>query len=270
METKKEEEIRCPNCNRFVGAHMACPYCGTKVSKRMSVTLFKYGALGISFLGLILLYLAVRVIEVPIVKVEDITETMNFAYVRVVGNITRANVYEGGSLYLTVDDGTGTISVKAYGKVSEELMRMEHPPEIGDRIDVGGTLNITEGKRAMLIQTPDRVHITPGVEWMGKISLIKIGAITSSQIGELAKCQGQITDIRIFKQGRTFTINDGSGSIDVMIWNTEYEQITDKEALQYDAWISVQGVIGSFRNKLQIKPSSPAMIKLVGAGDIEY
>ena len=265
MEMERKEEVICPNCGRFVGAHMACPYCGTKVPKRMSVMLFKYGALAVAFLGLIFLYLAVRVIKIPVVKVKDITETMNFAYVRVVGKVSRADVYEGGGLYLTVDDGTGSISVKSYGKVTEEIMRMENPPEVGDRIDVGGTLNITEGKRALLIQTPDRVKVVPREEWMGKIPAFKIGDITRSKIGDLARCRGKITNIRTFTKGRTLTIDDGSGFIDVLIWDADYEKISNKGALQISREISVQGVIGSFQDKLQIKPGSPEEIKIVGA-----
>lgn len=265
MEMERKEEVICSNCGRFVGAHMACPYCGTKVPKRMSVMLFKYGALAVAFLGLILLYLAVRVVKIPVVKVEDITETMNFAYVRVVGTVDRVNIYEGGGLYLTVDDGTGSISVKAYGKVTEEIMRTDNPPEVGDRIDVGGTLNITEDKKALLIQTPDRVKVIPREEWMGKIPAFKIGDITLAKTGEIISCQGEITNVRTFKKGRTLTIDDGSGSIDVLIWDTDYEKIPHREALQPNAQISVQGVIGSFRDKLQIKPGSPEEIKIVGA-----
>ncbi len=265
MEMERKEEVICPNCGRFVGAHMACPYCGTKVPKRMSVMLFKYGALAVAFLGLIFLYLAVRVIKIPVVKVKDITETMNFAYVRVIGTIERANVTEWGALYLTVDDGTGSISAKAYGKVAEEIMRSARPPKIKDRIDVGGTLNITEGKRSLTIQTTDRVKIIPREEWMGKIPAFKIGDITRSKIGELAKCRGKITNIRTFTKGRTLTIDDGSGSIDVLIWETDYEKIPNKGALQIGREISVQGVIGSYLDKLQIKPGSPEEIKIVGA-----
>ncbi|MCG2676106.1 hypothetical protein L6304_02825 [bacterium] len=265
MEMERKEEVICPNCGRFVGAHMACPYCGTKVPKRMSVMLFKYGALAVAFLGLIFLYLAVRVIKIPVVKVKDITETMNFAYIRVIGTVEGANVTEWGALYLTVDDGTGSISAKAYGKVAEEIMRAERPPKIKDRIDVGGTLNITEGKRSLTIQTTDRVKVVPREEWMGKIPAFKIGDITRSKIGELARCQGAITNIRTFTKGRTLTIDDGSGSIDVLIWDADYEKISNKGALQIGREVSVQGVIGSFRDKLQIKPGSPEEIKIVGA-----
>ncbi len=265
MERERKEEVICPSCGRFVGAHLVCPYCRTRVPKRMSVMLFKYGALAVAFLGLVLLYLAVRVVKIPVVKVKDITETMNFAYVRVVGTVERADVYERDTLYLTVDDGTGSISARSHGKVTEEIMRMDNPPRLGDRIDVGGTLNITEDKKVLLIQTPDRVKVTPREEWIGKIPTFKIGDITRSKMGELARCQGEITNIRPLKKGRTLTIDDGSGSIDVVIWDTDYEKIPNREALQPHAQISVQGVIGSFRDKLQIKPLSPEEIKITRA-----
>ncbi|MCG2678112.1 hypothetical protein L6386_06125 [bacterium] len=267
MEMKREEEVKCPSCNRFVGVHTTCPYCGARISKRMSVMLFKYGALAVAFIGLILLYLAARVVETKVIKVRDVIPSMSFAYVRVQGTVPfQPRIYpETKSLSFTVDDGTGRISIKAYGAVTEELIRTEKLPKIGDWVDVAGQLQVKEERASMIIQRPKEVKVTSAEVLIAQVPTLKIAQITRGKIGQLIKCEGKIIDIRTFTKGRSLKISDGSGDIDVVIWDSIYEKIPNKEALQYDAQISVQGVIGEYRGKLQVQPRAPEEIKIVGA-----
>ncbi|MCK4648819.1 hypothetical protein KAT51_04760 [bacterium] len=267
MEVKREEEVKCPSCNRFVGVHTTCPYCGARISKRISVMFFKYGALAVAFIGLILLYLAARVVETKIIKVKDIIPSMSFAYVRVQGTISfPPRIYPGTkSLSFTVDDGTGRISIKAYGAVTEELIRTEKLPKIGDWVDVAGQLQVREGRASMIIQRPKEVQVTSAETLIAQVPSLKIAQITRGKIGQLIKCEGKIIDIRTFTKGRSLKISDGSGDIDVVIWDTDYEKISNKGALQIGREVSVQGVIGEYRGKLQVKPRAPEEIKIVGA-----
>lgn len=266
MEMERKEEVRCPSCNRFVGVHTTCPYCGARIYKRMSVMLFKYGALAVAFIGLILLYLAARVVETKVIKVTNIIPSMSFAYVRVQGTVSfPPRVYpETKSLSFTVDDGTGRISIKAYGAVTEELIRTEKLPKIGDWVDVAGQLQVREETASMTIQRPKEVKVTSAEALIAQVPSLRIDQITRGKIGQLIKCEGKIIDIRTFTKGRSLKISDGSGDIDVVIWDSIYEKISNREALQYDARILVQGAIGEYRGKLQVQPRAPEEIKIVG------
>ncbi len=180
MEMERKEEVICPSCGRFVGIHEKCPYCGAAVKKRMTVRFFRYGAVVVAVVGLILLYFAVRVIEIPTIKVKDITETMNWAYVRICGTLTQ--------------------DAKCY------------------------------------------------------------------TVGEKKTVKGTITNVRTFSggKGRTFTISDGTGTIDVLVWGKLYNQIPQKASLNPGTSIQVSGEIGSYRGRLQIKPQNPGDIQIPG------
>ncbi|KKK71645.1 hypothetical protein LCGC14_2911840, partial [marine sediment metagenome] len=256
-----------PSCNRFVGVHTTCPYCGAKISKRMSVMLFKYGALAVAFIGLILLYLAARVVETKVIKVRDVIPSMSFAYVRVQGTVPfQPRIYpETKSLSFTVDDGTGRISIKAYGAVTEELIRTDKLPKIGDWVDVAGQLQVKEERASMIIQRPKEVKVTSAEVLIAQVPTLKIAQIIRGKIGQLIKCEGKIINIRTFPKGRSLKISDGSGDIDIVIWDSVYEKIPNRGTLQIGREISVQGIIGEYRGKLQVQPRAPEEIKIVGA-----
>jgi DNA/RNA endonuclease YhcR with UshA esterase domain len=261
---ERDQEVKCPSCNRFVGVHTTCPYCGAAIYKRISIRIFKYSALAIAFIGLILLYFAARVVETKVIKVKDIVPSMSFAYVRVQGTVYYApRIYEGSeSLSFTVDDGTDRIRVTAYGAVMKELIQLGKIPNVGDRIDVAGQLQVREESASMILQRPEELKITPAATWAAQVPTFKIGDITTDEISKLIKCKGKIIDTRTFKKGRAFKISDGTGSIDVLVWDTDYAQIPDKDALQFDTEISVCGLIGEFRGQLQIKPRSPDEVRI--------
>jgi len=198
MEMERKEEVICPSCGRFVGIHEKCPYCGAAVRKRMTVRFFRYGAVVVAVVGLILLYFAVRIIEIPTIKVKDITETMNWAYVRICGTLTQDAKY------------------------------------------------YTAGAREA-----------------------RIGQISEANVKQRIKTKGTIINIRTFRGGRSLKIDDGTGTIDAMIWDSLYNMMPHRESLRVGTPISVEGAIGAYRGNLQIKPTAPSEIKIIPASEIK-
>ena len=80
-----DTDITCPSCGRFTGTYTTCPSCGAPVEKRMRILVFRWGAGGVAVLGLLLLYLAAVYSDIEPIKANEVTETMNFAFVRVTG-----------------------------------------------------------------------------------------------------------------------------------------------------------------------------------------
>ena len=108
----QSEEMNCPNCGRFVGAVTKCPYCGSKVEKRMSLVAIRWAAVLLATIGLFLLYLMAKHREIPVVMLGDVQPTMNFGQIRVVGQVASdARTFRNGGMGFNVSDGTGTIMV---------------------------------------------------------------------------------------------------------------------------------------------------------------
>ncbi len=97
--------------------------------------------------------------------------------------------------------------------------------------------------------------------------ITSIGNITQASIGRRATLKATITSVRVFSEakGRTLKISDGTGSIDVVIWKSLYNQIPQRNALVKGTEVQVSGEIGSYRESLQIKPKSPGDIRILGA-----
>ena len=97
--------------------------------------------------------------------------------------------------------------------------------------------------------------------------ITSIGSITQASSGRRAILKATITSVRVFKEaeGRTLKISDGTGSIDVVIWQDLYNQIPQRDSLVKGTEIQVSGEIGSYREKLQIKPKGPGDIRILGA-----
>lgn len=110
------------------------------------------------------------------------------------------------------------------------------------------------------------VGLMIGVAYVASVAGVPpISSITQASVGQRATLKGNITSVRVFKKGRTVKISDGTGSIDILIWNNLFYQIPQKASLIQGTSIQVSGEIGSYKGRLQIKPRSPFDIRIAGA-----
>lgn len=121
---------RCPACNRFIGPLETCPYCDCPAERQAGLRGLRFAALALALGGLVLLALAVRRQEPPILKASDIRPSMNFARVRMRGVAaggTRSGATRNGERWygFTLDDGTGRVRISAFGETATALMARE-------------------------------------------------------------------------------------------------------------------------------------------------
>ena len=145
-ETQKLDEMNCPSCGRFVGAKIHCPYCGAKVAKRMSLVAIRYAAVLLATIGLVLLWAMAKFHDTPVVKIGDITPTMNFAQIRVDGTAdSDVRTFRNGSMGFNISDGTGSLMVFISQKQGVELRRLGKLPHAGDAVRLNGTVSLSDG-----------------------------------------------------------------------------------------------------------------------------
>ncbi len=135
----------CPSCDRYTGPAAKCPYCNTNAGSVPVIRLLRIIAIILSLGGLVLLYAAVRHREPPLITVNQVTPSMNFAHVRVAGEIQRPPYVSEDGQYaaFTVNDGTGQIRVAAYRAVASGLVHEHGLPHQGDQVEVRGNLGVS-------------------------------------------------------------------------------------------------------------------------------
>ena len=252
----QSDEMNCPNCGRFVGAVTKCPYCGSKVEKRMSLVAIRWAAVLLATIGLFLLYLMAKNREIPVVMLGDIKPTMNFGQIRVVGQVdSDARTFKkGGGMGFNVSDGTGSIMVFVSQKQAQELVAKNLVPKAGDSINFAGGLTISDEESSMRLLSVRDLQLT-----RAPASTARLADINDTLVGSAVTIAGKVVELvpppADSKRPYDLKVADDSGEQTINFWQTEYDQIQNKESLN-GAYIRARVSIASYKDKLQLKLAS--------------
>jgi DNA/RNA endonuclease YhcR with UshA esterase domain len=181
----------------------------------MAIRILKYGSLVLALLGLAVLLLVARHSQVPAVKIDSLAGTMNWAYVRVEGIVSRRPAYDpqAGSLQFWVWDGSGEIMVSAYRPEAEALLATNRLPAIGDAVAVEGTLRVKEDFQYLVLNVPEHTEVRPP-----EPASMAIAQVGSAALYSRVTVEGVVRADRTPYEGlRILTLRDASGEIDVTL-----------------------------------------------------
>jgi DNA/RNA endonuclease YhcR with UshA esterase domain len=216
----------------------------------MAVRVFKVGSLVLAILGVAVLLFAATRSEPPTVDLGTLQGTMNWAYVRVEGMVTRQPAYdrESKTLTLWVSDGTGEIMVLAYRSEAEALLAKDLVPVMGDGVALEGTLRIREDIQYLVLNVPENMEVRP-VE----PAEMTIAAVEARPLSEKVKVRGVIRDDRIPYEGlRILTLRDATGEIDVTLSTGDVALSGGLPDLGIGQSVSVEGAVDQYRGTSQI------------------
>jgi len=267
------DEAKCPSCGRFVGPYETCPHCQASLHKRMSLILVKRIAVIGSLVGLVMMWYASKMKEIPVVQISSITERMNNALVEVAGTITVARFDETKNNFsYTLNDPTGKIKLNGFNALSEfKKFFGDNMPQEGDKIRVAGQLNISEKFGVgMFVKNPRRIIITEKY----LVSEKKIKDITVNDAKKSFRLRVTVEDVeREFSVGKSVTVSDGTGSISLTIFNSDFDRITDtatkENLLLPGAEFNMIASVDSYRGSVQLKlknPENPQNLVLIKKG----
>ncbi|MEJ5309173.1 MAG: OB-fold nucleic acid binding domain-containing protein [Anaerolineae bacterium] len=253
----------CPSCGRFVGPYTTCPYCGAKLGGRISVRAVKIAAILLATVGLLALWWLARRMDIPTVSAADALGTMNMAYVRVQGRVTRSLSYDPTSGYLAfwLDDGTGEVRVSSYRDVTQALLAAGKVPALGDDVTVAGTLRIREDYVSLTLNAAG--HLT--LERPEPVTL-KVNTLTPLDVGLRVRIVGEVRQVRTPYEGMTLiTVRDDSGEIAVAVDETVTTLTGALPEIVEGQGIEVVGAVSLYKDTPQLVPASVADIVLSAA-----
>jgi len=240
----------CPSCGRHTGPYEACPYCGAKLQPRITMWVFRYGSLVVAFLGLAVLWFFSLRSPVPQVKISQIQSTMNFAYVRISGKVSRPVSYdaEGGYLGFWIQDDTGEMMVSSYRSTTEALAAAGKLPDVGDEVMLEGTLRIREDSPSLTLasaETTQLAHPAPVA--------YKIGDITAYDALMAVTVRGQVRSLKTPYEGMTLlTLRDESGAIDIAVSQSAVAALGNVPQVQPGDSIQVIGAVTLYKDTPQV------------------
>jgi DNA/RNA endonuclease YhcR with UshA esterase domain len=354
----------CPSCGRYVGPYGACPHCGAALEGRVSVRRLKAAALVLSLGGLALLWLLATRSDVHMIQVAQVDAMMNMAYVRLQGRVVRPPTYdaEGGYVSFWLRDETGELRVSAYRAETRALVERGRVPELGDWVQVQGTLRVREDQATLTLNAPNSLEIRreepleramgeiapsdefvrlrvrgllrairspyPGLTLLtlrdesGEIELavteivtaldgglpalavgqalevaapvslykdtpqlslaraadlvllseslsiapqLSIAQVDGALVERWVSLSGSVTEVAPFSAGVKYMLDDGSGQITLLLWQSIYEQLADPGALDVGASLRVLGAVAEYRGEMEIVPELPDDVLVLSA-----
>ncbi|PKK90180.1 MAG: hypothetical protein CVV64_10650 [Candidatus Wallbacteria bacterium HGW-Wallbacteria-1] len=259
--TTLPEDTLCQSCGRFVGAYSRCPYCQAEMATRFSIVLAKRIAVFGSIIGLVILLIASRAKKVETIEIGTIAENNNMALVRVVGRVVNLRLREDQNGFsLSLDDGTGRISLSAFDKLRIFRDRMgENFPRIGDMVSAVGNLQITEKWGAtMFLSSPGRLKLVERI----KIEARSFDDISHDDINKIFDIQAEVASIKKFSIGRTIALRQGETTLPLSIFDKDYEKIGSPDLatalLTPGSVIALRASASEYRGDLQLRIENPA------------
>jgi|GEM_PF-5588897 len=271
MEDIKNNETYCPSCGKFVGTYERCPYCGTEVKKRISLKVFKLGSLVVAVLGVLFLYLAAVNREIPELDFSKLSETMNFAFVRIEGVVgDMPKVYysdvnnKPNSMSFTLIKGDNVVRVMAYSAVAEKIIEANKLPIKGENVKVSGSLRVREGGDSLLlyIQAPEHL-VVEKQEVVEK----NFWEIDKDDLNKMVRIRGYIVDIvesPANYPGHITVTSKGGERGEITVWNKDIKLIKNTasmpdtpvlaEGAEFEADVFIQEYSGNLQLLLQ-RPS---------------
>ncbi len=248
----RQEGAYCPSCGRYVGPYRVCPYCGARIEERISTKLLKIFALGFSVVGLVLVWWAAAHRMVPTIQAAEIDNRTNFAYVQMKGICTRTPSYDAKakSLSFPIDDGTGTVWIKAYGAQAEEIYASGNLPAPGDTVVVEGTVRMKGDYTYLIVNLPEKLVVVEP-----KPLELDISELSDSLWGVVVKTAGVINSVRRYDTSMRLQLCSplADACVDMNVYYSSFPNV-DPEAFERGDTVAVVAMVGTYRGKLRLVP----------------
>lgn len=240
----------CPSCGRFVGPLEKCPYCGADIKKRLPLKYLRLACLILAVAGIALLLYGVSGSSTPATKIGNVGATMNYAYVKIKGTVTRGPMYDADTkaLRFYIADDTGEIQAATFRDVTEQLIAQNKIPTTGDAIQVEGTLRVRDDFTSFNVASANKLTLTPP-----SVSEISIKEIGYDDELRYVTVRGDVREIRTPYEGLTLvSLGDAGGEIDVA-FNADIEKLYGAlPTFELGDSVQVQGIVTYFRDSPQL------------------
>ncbi|MFA7257163.1 MAG: hypothetical protein WC047_06285 [Kiritimatiellales bacterium] len=253
------------------------PVYGPQVKRPLRVRVLQYASLVLAIAGLVLLYLFSVNRDIPLVKVGDITPTMNFAYVRIAGEVTRdAYVFKSGGIVFNMKDGSGEIAVMGGRAQADALEAAGKLPCRGDQVDVAGSLSVSADQEVKLrMQSAEQLRLTrkrATPYYAATESRIALSDVTADRKGDQVTVVGTLKTVDVPGPGSkapyVLTLAEDGATLAVIFWDDVFQGL-DKKLPMPGKLISARGKVDVYKDAIQLKVWDARDLRVVTEQEIK-
>ena len=171
-----------------------------------------------------------------------------------------------GLTLITLRDGTGTIDVALTADLIA-LSGVTPTVKVGQSVEVAAAVSEYEG-------TPQLVPASAGdivpLDEDVPIALQRFaGELARADVGKCVSVQGAVTRADQFSAGVKLSLDDGSGTVTVLLWQDIFDQLNHgmdtRNDLAPGAEIAVEGELSEYRGHLEVIPELAADVHVLAA-----
>jgi DNA/RNA endonuclease YhcR with UshA esterase domain len=194
---------------------------------------------------------------VPIAAVDG---DRQYERVIVEGVIRDERVPYEGLRVLTLHDTTGQIDVAlaeeaaAFGGLLPELVP-------GQALRVAGAVDLYRGQPQISVgRCDDLVVLDDDLPIAEQRSISELASVGP---GDLAAIQGTIIGVDAFSQGVKLALDDGTGTVILLLWQNLYEAFSNRGALVEGATLRALGRVNEYHGELELVPELPQDVEIL-------
>lgn len=237
------------------------PASGCEVNRPLKIRMLRFASLLLAVAGLILLYLFSINREIPMVKIGDITPTMNFAYVRISGDVTRdASIFKTGGVVFNVQDSTGEIAVMGGRAQADALQASGKLPRRGDQVEVAGSLSVSADQEVKLrLQSSEQLTLNrkrTALSSAGTGTRLRLADVNADYRGRWASITGTLKSVTVPGPGAKtpyiLILEEDGAALAVVFWNDVFQGLNGRLPVP-GKLISARGKVDIYRDTIQLK-----------------
>lgn len=259
----------CPKCGAYVGAFYRCTECRSKMPHGNRLRILQVVTLIGLVISLIGIGLLARSNPAPTVSIGEIGPTYSNGIVTVSGNVTNIDYRVASDeswrmIIFTITDTTGSIDIKAYTEVTDEMIEEHNTPAIGDDCSVKGSVFVRGDELYLYLDASSYFTPIRTVDYV----------MTSEQLNSSYRtAPGQYNGKRVTVEGNVTYVSSGGTFIEldesVRVYFPNYVREFAPEAgisVVAGDEINVTGVVDDYYGLVEVLPPTMYEVNIISEG----
>jgi DNA/RNA endonuclease YhcR with UshA esterase domain len=183
--------------------------------------------------------------------------------ISVEGTVTRVDPFSAG-VKCTLSDGEGVVTLLMWQDFYDGLADASLLEE-GATVRVQGEVSEYRGELEVVPELPSDVQVVAPASRQALAR--RLGGITAADVGHTVAIEGVLKALRGFSAGVRGVLDDGTGTVTILLWQEIYDNLEDRAGLVPGAILRLEGQVAEYKGELEIVPRAAGDLTILGMGD---